>query len=92
MRYSSNAMPHDDPAMQCRRQMKQFFPLISVSDSLSGNPPWIAGAGLGAAGLILILLSIFNETDTLKWGMLCAAPGSILVFVRMLKKKTAEND
>ena len=30
----------------------------------------IAGIALGVAGLILILLSIFTEKDTLKWGML----------------------
>ena len=47
----------------------------------------IAGAGLGMAGLILILLSIFTEKDTLKWGMLCVAIGSILVFTRLLKNK-----
>lgn len=47
----------------------------------------IAGAGLGIAGLTLILISIFTEKDTLKWGMLCAALGSILVFFRMLRNK-----
>ena len=49
----------------------------------------IAGAGLGAAGLILILLSIFTEKDTLKWGMLCVALGSILGLIRMLQGKNA---
>ena len=49
----------------------------------------IAGIGLGVAGLILILLSIFTEQDTLKWGMLCVALGSILGFIRMLKNKNA---
>ena len=49
----------------------------------------IAGAGLGTAGLILILLSIFTEKDTLKWGMLCVAIGSILVFTRLLKNINA---
>ncbi len=50
----------------------------------------IAGAGLGAAGLILILLSIFTEKDTLKWGMLCVAVGSILAFARKLwNRKTS---
>ena len=48
-----------------------------------------AGAGLGMAGLILILLSIFTEKDTLKWGMLCVASGSILAFARMLWNKKA---
>ena len=43
----------------------------------------IAGAGLGVAGLVLILLSIF----TVKWGMLCVALGSILGFIRMLRNK-----
>ena len=49
----------------------------------------IAGAGLGVAGLILILLSIFTENDTLKWGMLCVALGCILNFIRMLWNKKA---
>ena len=49
----------------------------------------IAGAGLGTAGLILILLSIFTEKDTLKWGMLCVALGSILGLIRMLQGKNA---
>ncbi len=49
----------------------------------------IVGAALGIAGLILILLSIFAEKDTLKWGMLCVALGSILAFVRGLYHKNA---
>ena len=49
----------------------------------------IAGAGLGVAGLVLILLSIFTQNDTLKWGMLCVAAGSILVFIRLLKNQKA---
>ena len=49
----------------------------------------IAGIGLGAAGLVLILLSIFTEQDSLKWGMLCVALGSILGFIRMLRDKKA---
>ena len=50
----------------------------------------IAGAGLGVTGLVLILLSIFTEKDTLKWGMLCVALGCILNFIRMLwNKKTS---
>ena len=48
----------------------------------------VAGIGLGIAGLILILLSIFTEKDTLKWGMLCVALGSILGCIRMLRNKT----
>ena len=44
------------------------------------------GVGLGLAGLILILISIFTEKDTLKWGMLCIALGSILAFIRILLK------
>ena len=44
------------------------------------------GVGLGLAGLILILISIFTEKDTLKWGMLCIALGSILTFIRILLK------
>ena len=47
----------------------------------------IAGAGLGVAGLVLILLSIFTEKDTLKWGMLCVALGSILGIIRMRRNK-----
>ena len=49
-----------------------------------------AGMALGGAGLILILLSVFAEKDTLKWGMLCVALGFILNFIRMLwNKKTS---
>ena len=49
-----------------------------------------AGMALGGAGLILILLSVFTEKDTLKWGMLCVALGCILNFIRMLwNKKTS---
>ena len=44
------------------------------------------GVGLGLAGLILILISIFTEKDTLKWGMLCIALGSILAFICILLK------
>ena len=29
----------------------------------------ITGIGLGTAGLVFILISIFTEKDTLKWGM-----------------------
>jgi len=47
----------------------------------------IAGAGLGLVGLILILLSIFTEKDVLKWGMLCVALGSIVVFIRVFWNK-----
>lgn len=49
----------------------------------------IAGIALGGAGLIIILLSIFTETNTLKWGMLCVALGCILNFIRMLWNKKA---
>ena len=52
----------------------------------------IAGIALGAAGLILILLSIFTEKDTLKWGMLCVAIGCILNSIRMLWNKKAPYD
>ena len=44
----------------------------------------IAGIALGGAGLTIILLSNFTETNTLKWGMLCVALGCILNFIRML--------
>ena len=37
----------------------------------------IAGAGLGAAGLILILLSVFAEKNTLTRGLLCVATGGM---------------
>ena len=47
----------------------------------------IAGIALGASGLIMILLSVFTEKDTLKWGMLCIALGCILHFIRMLRNK-----
>ncbi|MBR3643465.1 MAG: hypothetical protein IKN57_08165 [Parasporobacterium sp.] len=47
----------------------------------------IAGIGLGIAGLIFILISIFTEKDFLKWGMLCVALGCILSFIRMLRNK-----
>ena len=49
----------------------------------------IAGAGLGMAGLIFILLSIFTDRDTLKWGMLCVALGCIFNFIRILWNKKA---
>ena len=49
----------------------------------------IAGAGLGVAGLVFILLSVFTEKDTLKWGMLCVALGCILNCIRMLRNKKA---
>ena len=52
----------------------------------------IAGIALGAAGLILIVLSIFTEKDTLKWGMLCVAIGCILNSIRMLWNKKAPYD
>ena len=47
----------------------------------------IAGITLGVAGLVFILLSIFAEKDTLKWGMLCVALGCILNFIRILWNK-----
>ena len=43
-----------------------------------------SAVGLGAAGIILILLSVFAEMNTLKWGLLCVALGSILCFIRTL--------
>ena len=45
-----------------------------------------SAVGLGAAGIILILLSVFAEMNTLKWGLLCVALGSILCFIRILQK------
>ena len=47
----------------------------------------IAGIALGAVGLIFILLSIFTEKDTLKWGLLCVALGGFLNFIRMQRIK-----
>jgi hypothetical protein len=49
----------------------------------------ITGIGLGTAGLVFILISIFTEKDTLKWGMLCVALGCILGFIRTLWNKKA---
>lgn len=48
-----------------------------------------AGAGLGAAGLILILLSVFTGNNTLIPGLLCVASGSISGIIRMLWNKNA---
>ena len=45
----------------------------------------IAGAGLGVAGLILILLSVFADRNTLIWGLLCVALGTLSAI--MLCKK-----
>ncbi len=48
-----------------------------------------AAVGLGVAGIILILLSVFAQSDTLKWGLLCVVLGSILTFIRTLQKPKA---
>lgn len=47
----------------------------------------IAGIVPGTAGLIFILLSVFADKDTLKWGLLCVALGSILGIIRMRRNK-----
>ena len=44
----------------------------------------IAGAGLGVAGLIFILFSIFTEKNTLIWGLLCVALGTLFSIIRLL--------
>ena len=41
-----------------------------------------AAAVLGVAGLVFLLLSVFAEKNTLVWGLLCVALGSILSFIR----------
>ena len=47
----------------------------------------IAQAGLGIAGLIFILLSIFAEKNTLTWGLLFVALGALLSIIRTLWNK-----
>jgi hypothetical protein len=47
----------------------------------------IAGIVLGTAGLVFILLSILTDKDTLKWGLMCVALGSILGIIRMRRNK-----
>lgn len=49
----------------------------------------IAGIGLGVAGLIFILLSVFTEKSTLIRGLLCVALGSVFGIIRMLWSKKA---
>ena len=44
------------------------------------------GCRLRVGGLDSDPDSIFTEKDTLKWGMLCIALGSILAFIRILLK------
>ena len=46
-----------------------------------------AGIVLGTAGLVFILLSILTDKDTLKWGLMCVALGSILGIIRMRRIK-----
>ena len=41
-----------------------------------------AAAVLGVAGLVFLLLSVFAEKNTLVWGLLCVALGSILNIIR----------
>ena len=48
-----------------------------------------AGMTLGGAGLILILLSVFAEKNTLIWGMLCVALGAVCTWIRMLRNQKA---
>ena len=47
----------------------------------------IAGIVLGTAGLVFILLSILTDKDTLKWGLMCVALGSILGIIRKRRNK-----
>ena len=49
----------------------------------------VAGGGLGLAGLILILLSVFAGSNTLIWGMLCVALGTLCNIIRMFWNKKA---
>lgn len=49
----------------------------------------VTGVGLGIAGLILILLSVFAEKNTLIWGMLCVALGTLVNAILMLWRKKA---
>ena len=49
----------------------------------------VTGVGLGIAGLILILLSVFAEKNTLIWGMLCVALGTLVNAILMLWHKKA---
>jgi len=51
----------------------------------------IAGAGLGVAGLIFILLSIFAEKNTLIWGLLCVALGALFSGILRLRNKKDHN-
>ena len=50
----------------------------------------IAGIGLGAAGLVFLLLSVFAEKSTLNRGLLCVALGSVLFFVRLYLNRKAQ--
>ena len=51
----------------------------------------VLGAGLGAAGLILILLSVLADRNTLVWGMLCVALGTLCSIILMQRnRKTRE--
>lgn len=51
----------------------------------------IAIAGLGIGGLALILISIFGDSNTMGWGLLCVAMGSLCNIILMHRaKKSAE--
>ena len=47
--------------------------------------------GLEAAGLILILLSVFADRKTLNAGLLCVVAGNVVYLIRMLWKKRRES-
>lgn len=49
----------------------------------------IAGLALGVAGLVLILLSVFAEMNTLRPGLLCAVLGMLcsVILTNGLKKE-----
>ncbi|MBR6088906.1 MAG: hypothetical protein IKP86_03160 [Anaerolineaceae bacterium] len=47
----------------------------------------IAAALLGIAGLVLLLISIFSEHQTLLPGMLCVVLGTLCNLIRMQQQK-----
>ena len=50
----------------------------------------VAGAGLGIAAIVLILLSVLSDRNTLIPGLVCVAVGSVCTWIRMLTKKQAQ--
>ena len=47
----------------------------------------IAGTVLGIAGLALILVSVFSDRNTLVWGMICVALGSLCSIILTYRAK-----